>query len=105
MTKTEIKRRYTKVALSVLEEKFNVLVGEGGRTIKFEVEVNGLTEGGCIGRDDLMVTLNNTIGLYREQDFPTEYVKQHKDCVALENEMNEYLEPLQKAYYEARNFS
>ena len=105
MTKKEIKNMFTRKALTVLEDNFNVLVGEGGRTIKFEVEVNGNSEGGCIGRDDLMVTLNNTIGLFREQDFPAEYVAQHKACVALENEMNEFLEPLQKAYYEARNFS
>ena len=104
MTKTEIKRRYVSAALAVLEEKFNALIGEGGRTIKFEVEVNGTTEGGCIGRDDLEVMLDNTIGLFRESDFPTEYVKQHKDCVKLEDEINETLKDLKTEYYKARNY-
>ena len=105
MTKKEIKNMFTRKALTVLEDNFNVLVGEGGRTIKFEVEVNGNSEGGCIGRDDLMVMLDNTIGLYRPEDFPAEYVAQHKACVALENEMNEFLKPMQEEYYKARNFS
>ena len=105
MTKTEIKRQFVKAALAMLEKEYNVLVGEGGRTIKFEVEVNGNSEGGCIGRDDLMVMLDNTIGLYRPEDFPAEYVAQHKACVALENEMNEFLKPMQEEYYKARNFS
>lgn len=103
MTKKEIKNMFTRKALTVLEDKFNVLVGEGGRTIKFEVEVNGTTEGGCIGRDDLEVMLDNTIGLFREQDFPAEYVKQHKDCVKLEDEMNELLKDLKTEYRKARN--
>ena len=98
MTKKEIKRAFVSRALTVLEEKFNAEIGDGGRTIKFTVEVNGTTEGGCIGRDDLEVMLDNTIGLFREQDFPTEYVKQHKDCVKLEDEINEFLKPLKEAY-------
>jgi len=104
MTKKEIKNMFTRKALTLLEDNFNVLVGEGGRTIKFEVEVNGNSEGGCIGRDDLMVTLDNTIGLFRPQDFPAEYVKQHKDCVALEDEINETLKDLQTEYYKAREY-
>ena len=105
MTKKEIKNMFTRKALTLLEDNFNVLVGEGGRTIKFEVEVNGTTEGGCIGRDDLEVMLDNTIRLYREQDFPAEYVKQHKACVALEDEMNDLLKGLKEEYSKARNFS
>lgn len=105
MTKKEIKRAFVSKALTVLENEFNVLVGDGGRTIKFEVEVNGVSEGGCIGRDDLEVMLDNTIGLYREEDFPAEYVKQHKDCVKLEDEMNETLRELKEEYGKARNFS
>lgn len=105
MTKTEIKRQYVKAALSVLEEKFNAVIGDGGRTIKFEVEVNGKSEGGCIGRDDLEVMLDNTIGLFRPEDFPTEYVAQHKACVALEKEINEFIQPLKEAYREARRNS
>lgn len=104
MTKTEIKRRYVSAALAVLEEKFNAEIGEGGRTIKFTVEVNGKHEGGCIGRDDLEVMLDNTIRLYKEEDFPAEYVKQYKDCVALEYQINEFLKPLKEAYYEAREY-
>ena len=103
MTKTEMKRTYMKAALIMLENTYNVLVGDGGRTIKFEVEVNGVTEGGCIGRDDLMVMLDNTIGLYRPQDFDPEYVAQHKACVALEDDMNELLKPLQEEYRKVRN--
>lgn len=102
MTKTEIKRRYVSAALAVLEEKFNAEIAEGGRTIKFFVEVNGKHEGGCIGRDDLEVMLDNTIKLYREEDFDPEYVQQHKDCVKLEDEINEFLKPLKEAYQEAR---
>lgn len=102
MTKTEIKRTFVGKALSLLEEQFNVEIADGGRTIKFLVEVNGKFEGGCIGRDDLDVTLDNTIKLYREEDFPTEYVKQHKDCVKLEDEMNNALKGLQIEYYKAR---
>ena len=105
MTKTEMKRTYMKAALIMLENTYNVLVGDGGRTIKFEVEVNGVTEGGCIGRDDLEVMLNNTIRLYREEDFPAEYVAQHKACVSLEDEMNELLKPLQEECRKARNKS
>ena len=105
MTKKEIKRAFVSKALTVLENEFNALIGDGGRTIKFEVEVNGLSEGGCIGRDDLEVMLDNTIRLYREEDFDPEYVAQHKACVALENEMNEFLKPMQEEYYKARNFS
>ena len=104
MTKKEIKRAFVSKALTVLENEFNALIGDGGRTIKFEVEVNGVSEGACIGRDDLMVTLDNTIGLFRPQDFPAEYVKQHKDCVALEDEINEFLKPLKEAYYQAREY-
>jgi hypothetical protein len=104
MTKTEIKRRYVSAALAVLEEKFNAEIAEGGRTIKFIVEVNGKHEGGCIGRDDLEVMLDNTIRLYREEDFDPEYVKQHKDCVKLEDEINEFLKPLKEAYYQAREY-
>ena len=103
MTKKEMKRTYMKAALIMLENTYNVLVGDGGRTIKFEVEVNGVTEGGCIGRDDLMVMLDNTIGLYRPQDFDPEYVAQHKACVALEDDMNELLKPLQEEYRKVRN--
>lgn len=103
MTKAEMKRTYMKAALIMLENTYNVLVGDGGRTIKFEVEVNGVTEGGCIGRDDLMVMLDNTIGLYRPQDFDPEYVAQHKACVALEDDMNELLKPLQEEYRKVRN--
>ena len=105
MTKREMKRVFMSGALIMLENTYNVVVGDGGRTIKFTVEVNGKTEGGCIGRDDLEVMLDNTIRLYREEDFPTEYVKQHKDCVKLEDEMNELLKPLQDQYSKARNKS
>ena len=105
MTKTEIKRQYVKAALIMLENVFNIEVGDGGRTIKFVVKVNDKFEGGCIGRDDLMVMLDNTIGLYRPQDFDPEYVAQHKACVALEDEMNELLKPLQEGYSKARNNS
>lgn len=105
MTKKEIKRAFVSKALTVLENKFNAEIAEGGRTIKFLVEVNGKFEGGCIGRDDLEVMLDNTIGLYREEDFEPEYVKQHKDCVKLENEMNETLKELKEEYSKARNFS
>ena len=104
MTKTEIKRRYVSAALAVLEEKFNAEIAEGGRTIKFIVEVNGKHEGGCIGRDDLEVMLDNTIRLYREEDFDPEYVKQHKDCVKLEDEINETLKDLKTEYYKAREY-
>jgi len=104
MTKKEIKRAFVSKALTVLENEFNALIGDGGRTIKFTVEVNGLSEGGCIGRDDLDVMLDNTIGLFRESDFPAEYVKQHKDCVKLEKEINEALKDLQMEYYKAREF-
>ena len=103
MTKTEMKRTYMKAALIMLENTYNVLVGDGGRTIKFEVEVNGVTEGGCIGRDDLMVMLDNTIRLHNPEDFPAEYVKQHKDCVKLEDEMNQLLKDLKTEYRKARN--
>ena len=105
MTKKEIKNMFTRKALTVLEDKFNAEIAEGGRTIKFIVKVNDKFEGGCIGRDDLEVMLDNTIRLYREEDFDPEYVAQHKACVALENEMNEFLKPMQEEYYKARNFS
>ncbi len=104
MTKKEIKRAFVSKALTLLEDKFNVEVAEGGRTIKFLVEVNGKFEGGCIGRDDLEVMLDNTIGLYREEDFDPEYVKQHKDCVKLEDEINEALKELKEEYYKAREY-
>ena len=105
MTKKEIKRAFVSKALTVLENKFNAEIADGGRTIKFLVEVNGKFEGGCIGRDDLEVMLDNTIRLYREEDFDPEYVKQHKDCVKLEDEMNETLRELKEEYSKARNFS
>ena len=105
MTKKEIKRAFVSKALTVLEEKFNAEIAEGGRTIKFLVEVNGKFEGGCIGRDDLEVMLDNTIRLYREEDFDPEYVKQHKDCVKLEDEMNELLKDLKTEYRKVRNKS
>ena len=105
MTKKEIKNMFTRKALTVLEDKFNAEIAEGGRTIKFFVEVNGKFEGGCIGRDDLEVMLDNTIRLYREEDFDPEYVKQHNDCVKLEDEMNELLKGLKEEYGKARNFS
>jgi hypothetical protein len=104
MTKKEIKRAFVSKALTLLEDKFNVEVAEGGRTIKFLVEVNGKFEGGCIGRDDLEVMLDNTISLYRPELFEPEYVKQHKDCVKLEDEINEFLKPLKEAYYQAREY-
>ena len=105
MTKKEIKRAFVSKALTVLENNFNIEVGDGGRTIKFLVKVNDKFEGGCIGRDDLEVMLDNTIRLYREEDFDPEYVKQHKDCVKLEDEMNETLRELKEEYSKARNFS
>ena len=104
MTKKEIKRAFVSKALTLLEEKFNVEVAEGGRTIKFLVEVNGKFEGGCIGRDDLEVMLDNTISLYRPELFDPEYVKQHKDCVVLEDKMNEVLKELKEEYYKAREY-
>lgn len=104
MTKKEIKRAFVSKALTLLEDKFNVEVAEGGRTIKFLVEVNGKFEGGCIGRDDLEVMLDNTIRLYREELFEPEYVKQHKDCVKLEDEMNNALKELQTEYFKAREY-
>ena len=104
MTKKEIKRAFVSKALTVLENEFNAIIGDGGRTIKFEVEVNGLSEGGCIGRDDLEVMLDNTIGLFNPQDFPAEYVQQHKDCVKLEDEINETLKDLKTEYYKAREY-
>ena len=105
MTKKEIKNTFTRKALTVLEEKFNAEIAEGGRTIKFIVEVNGKFEGGCIGRDDLEVMLDNTIRLYREEDFDPEYVKQHKDCVELEKKMNDLLQGMKEEYSKARNNS
>ena len=103
MTKKEIKNAFTSKALTVLENNFNIDIDGGGRTIKFIVEVNGKFEGACIGRDDLEVMLDNTISLYREEDFDPEYVAQHKACVAVENKMNELLMNLKSEYYEARN--
>ena len=105
MTKTEIKRAFVSKALTLLEDQFNVEIADGGRTIKFLVEVNGKFEGGCIGRDDLEVMLDNTIRLFNEKDFPTEYVKQHKACVKAEDQMNDLLKDLKAEYSEARNFS
>ena len=105
MTKKEIKYFFTKRALTVLENNFNIEVDGGGRTIKFLVEVNGKFEGACIGRDDLEVMLDNTIRLYNEEDFPAEYVAQHKACVEVENQMNDLLKELKRDYYKARNFS
>ena len=104
MTKKEIKRAFVSKALTLLEDKFNVEVADGGRTIKFLVEVNGKFEGGCIGRDDLEVMLDNTIRLFNEEDFDPEYVKQHKDCVKLEDEINEALKELKEEYYKAREY-
>ena len=103
MTKKEIKNAFTSKALTVLENNFNIDIDGGGRTIKFIVEVNGKFEGACIGRDDLEVMLDNTISLYREEDFDPEYVAQHKACVVVENKMNELLMNLKSEYYEARN--
>ena len=104
MTKKEVKNFFTREALTLLEENFNIDVDGGGRTIKFLVEVNGVDESACIGRDDLEVMLDNTIGLFNPQDFDPEYVKQHKDCVKLEDEINEFLKPLKEAYYQAREY-
>ena len=105
MTKKEIKRAFVSKALTVLENNFNIEVDGGGRTIKFLVKVNDKFEGGCIGRDDLEVMLDNTINLYRPEDFDPEYVKQHKDCVEVENQMNDLLKELKEEYGKARNFS
>lgn len=104
MTKKEIKRAFVSKALTLLEDKFNVEVADGGRTIKFLVKVNDKFEGGCIGRDDLEVMLDNTIRLFNEEDFDPEYVKQHKDCVKLEDEINEALKELKEEYYKAREY-
>ena len=104
MTKKEIKRAFVSKALTLLEDKFNVEIADGGRTIKFLVKVNDKFEGGCIGRDDLEVMLDNTIKLYREEDFDPEYVKQYKDCVKLEDEMNNALKVLQTEYFKAREY-
>lgn len=105
MTKKEIKNAFTRKALTVLENNFNIDVDGGGRTIKFIVEINGKDESGCIGRDDLEVMLDNTIRLFNEKDFPVEYVKQHKACVKAEDQMNDLLKDLKTEYSEARNFS
>ena len=104
VTKTEIKRAFVGKALRLLEDQFNVEIAEGGRTIKFLVKVNDKFEGGCIGRDDLEVMLDNTIRLFNEEDFDPEYVKQHKDCVKLEDEINEALKELKEEYYKAREY-
>lgn len=104
MTKKEIKRAFVSKALTLLEDKFNVEIADGGRTIKFLVKVNDKFEGGCIGRDDLEVMLDNTIRLFNEEDFDPEYVKQHKDCVKLEDEINEALKELKEEYYKAREY-
>ena len=105
MTKKEIKRQFVSASLTMLEKEFNIEVDGGGRTIKFVVKVNDKYEGGCIGRDDLEVMLDNTIRLYNEEDFDPEYVKQHKDCVELEKKMNDLLQGMKEEYSKARNNS
>ena len=105
MTKKEVKNFFTREALTLLEANFNIDIDGGGRTIKFLVEVNGVDESGCIGRDDLEVMLDNTIRLHNPEDFPAEYVKQHQECVRVEDKMNELLEELKEEYTEIRRNS
>ena len=102
MTKKEIKRQFVSASLTMLEKEFNIEVDGGGRTIKFVVKVNDKYEGGCIGRDDLEVMLDNTIRLFNAEDFDPEYVKQHKDCVELEKKMNDLLQGMKEEYSKAR---
>tara|TARA_R110000796_G_scaffold1931_2_gene7817 strand:+ start:1326 stop:1664 length:339 start_codon:yes stop_codon:yes gene_type:complete len=105
MTKKEVKNFFTREALTLLENSFNIDVEGGGRCIHFEVEVNGITETGTLERDTLNVDLDNTMNYFNPEAFPKEMVLQTQKCKVMERNMNLLLEDLAEEYGDLRRNS
>ena len=94
MTKKEVKNFFTREALTLLENSFNI-----------EVEVNGITETGTLERDTLNVDLDNTMNYFNPEAFPKEMVLQTQKCKVMERNMNLLLEDLAEEYGDLRRNS